>query len=124
MGSGTKTISLTGLSDGIYTAKFADSGGWLVNNRQYDQAGFDASFTFSVDQTAPTISGASTSSTGKYTNVAFTVSANDTGGSGLSALYYKTPGASSYSSVGSSKTFSAGSTNGVYTFYAMDNAGN
>ena len=124
VGSGTKTISLTGLANGTYTASFGASGGWLVNGRQYDQAGFNASFSFSVDCTAPTISGASTSSTGKYTNTSFTVSASDSGGSGLSALYYKTPTSSSYSSVSSSKTFSAGGANGLYTFYAKDGANN
>ena len=124
VGSGTKTISLTGLSNGTYTATFGDSGGWLVNGRQYDQAGFNASFSFSVDCTAPTISGASTSSTGKYTNTSFTVSATDSGGSGLSALYYKTPTSSSYSSVSVSKTFSAGGANGLYAFYAKDGANN
>ena len=124
VGSGTGTFSITGLANGTYTGTFGDSAGWLVNNRQYDQAGFNASFTFSVDQTAPTISGASTSTTGKYTNAAFTVSASDSGGSGLTALYYKSPDSSSYSSVASSKTVAAGSANGLYYFYAKDNAGN
>ena len=124
VGSGTGTFSISGLANGTYTGTFGDSAGWLVNNRQYDQAGFTASFTFSVDATTPTISGASTSTTGKYTNAAFTVSASDSGGSGLAALYYKTPDSSSYSSVASSKTFSAGSTNGLYSFYAKDNAQN
>lgn len=124
VGSGTGTFSISGLANGTYTGTFGDSAGWLVNNRQYDSAGFSASFTFSVDATTPTISGASTSTTGKYTNAAFTVSASDSGGSGLAALYYKTPDSSSYSSVASSKTFSAGSTNGLYSFYAKDNAQN
>lgn len=124
VGSGTGTFTISGLANDTYTASFSASGGWLVNNRQYDQAGFSANFTFTVDCTAPTISGASTSSTGKYTNAAFTVSASDSGGSGLTALYYKTPSSSSYASVASSITFAAGSTNGLYYFYAKDNAGN
>ena len=124
VGSGTGTFSITGLANGTYTGSFGASGGWLVNNRQYDSVGFNATFTFTVDGTSPTVSGASTSSTGKYTNAAFTVSASDSGGSGLSALYYKAPGSSSYSSVASSKTFAAGSTNGLYYFYAKDKAGN
>ena len=124
VGSGTGTFTLTGLANGTYTGSFGDSAGWLVNNRQYDSAGFTATFSFTVDGTAPTVSGASTSSTGKYTNAAFTVSASDSGGSGLNNLYMKTPGSSSYSAVGSSRTVSAGSTNGLYYFYAKDNAGN
>ena len=124
VGSGTGTFSISGLANGTYTGNFGASGGWLVNGRQYDSVGFNASFTFTVDQTAPTISGASTSTTGKYVNTSFTVSASDSGGSGLAALYYKTPGSSSYSSVASSKTITSGSTNGLYYFYAKDNAGN
>ena len=70
------------------------------------------------------MSGASTSTTGKYTNANFTVSSSD-GGSGVQALYMKSPSDSSYSSVGgSSKTIANSSTNGLYSFYAKDNAGN
>ena len=123
VGSGTKKITLTGLSDGTYTANFAANGGWLVNARQYDSAGFNASFPFTVDQSAPTISGASTSSTGKYTNKSTSVSASDSG-SGVSALYVKTPDSNSYSNVGTSTTIANTATNGLYSFYAKDKAGN
>ncbi|MCD7724600.1 MAG: hypothetical protein LUI12_03465 [Clostridiales bacterium] len=82
-------------------------------------------FSFYVDKTAPTISGASTSTTGKYTNSAFTVTATDSGGSGVSSIYMKEPNSSSFNSVGgSSKTVQSGSANGLYSFYAIDNAGN
>lgn len=123
VGSGTKTITLTGLADGKYTASFSASGGWLVNARQYDSAGFNAYFTFTVDSNAPTISGAATSSTGKYTNSSTYVSASDSV-SGVSALYVKAPNSSSYSSVGTSTTISNTATNGLYYFYAKDKAGN
>ena len=123
VGSGTKTITLTGLSDGKYTASFSASGGWLVNARQYDSAGFNAYFTFTVDSNAPTISGAATSSTGKYTNSSSYVSASDSV-SGVSALYVKAPNSSSYSNVGTSTTISNTATNGLYYFYAKDKAGN
>ena len=123
VGSGTKTITLTGLADGKYTASFSASGGWLVNARQYDSAGFNAYFTFTVDSTAPIISGAATSSTGKYTNSSTYVSASDSV-SGVSALYVKVPNSSSYSSVGTSTTISNTATNGLYYFYAKDKAGN
>ncbi len=122
--SGTGKISASGLADGTYTGTFGASGGWLVNNRQYDQAGFNASFTFKIDTSAPSISGASTSTTGKYTNGSFTVSASDTG-SGVQTLYYKTPTDSSYQSTSAtSKTFASGSTSGLYSFYAVDRASN
>lgn len=124
VGSGTGTVTMTGLSDGTYTGTFGASDGWVVNNRRYDQAGFDASFSFKIDSGKPTISGASTSTTGKCTNGSFTVSASDSV-SGIKALYYKEATASSYSSTtSSSKTFSTGLTSGLYSFYAIDNAGN
>ena len=45
--------------------------------------------------------------------------------SGIDKLYWKAPTASIYSSTtATSKTISAGSTNGRYTFYAVDKAGN
>ena len=123
VGSGTKTITLTGLADGKYTASFSASGGWLVNARQYDSAGFNAYFTFTVDSNAPTISGAATSSTGKYTNSSTYVSASDSV-SGVSALYVKSPNSNSYSSAGTSTTIASTATNGLYSFYAKDKAGN
>ncbi|MBQ3505158.1 MAG: hypothetical protein IJA89_00095 [Clostridia bacterium] len=125
VGSGGKSLTLTGLANGSYSVEFYFGGAaWATSARSGVSKSTSATSSFYVDATAPTISGASTSSTGKYTNAAFTVTATDTGGSGIKALYYKTPSASSYSTVASSITFSAGSTNGVYYFYTIDNAGN
>lgn len=79
---------------------------------------------FFIDTFHPTITGASTSTTGKYTNSSFTVSASDRG-SGFSMLYMRAPGSSTFtSSSNSSRTVSSGSANGLYTFYAKDKAGN
>lgn len=120
-----KNYTLSSLSNGTYTFTCSMSGsGWNPNSRAYAWYSMEVTSSFIVDATAPTISGASTSTTGKYTDSAFTVTASDTGGSGLSALYYKSPSSSSYSSVASSKTFASGSTNGLYCFYAKDKAGN
>ena len=125
VGSGGKSLTLTGLANGSYNVELYFGGAaWTVNSRAGMSKYTYATTSFYVDSTAPTISGASTSTTGKYTNAAFTVSASDTGGSGLAALYYKTPDSSSYSTVASSRTFAAGSVNGLYYFYARDNAGN
>ena len=125
VGSGGKSLTLTGLADGTYSVDFYFGGAaWATSGRSGMSKYTSASSSFHVDSTKPTISGASTSTTGKYTNSAFTVSASDSGGSGLTALYYKTPDSSSYSSVASSRTFAAGSVNGLYYFYAKDNAGN
>ncbi len=125
VGSGTGTVTMTGLADGTYTGTFGASGGWLVNNRQYDQKGFDATFTFNIDTVKPTISGASTSTTGKYTNSEFTVTASDSR-SGIAYLYFKTPSSDSYyTTTSNSKTITASTyPSGLYSFYAVDKAGN
>lgn len=91
----------------------------------YTQWGYVVNVTshFRIDTSAPTISGASTSTTGKYTNTAFTVSASDSG-SGVENLYMKAPNQSTYTAVGTSKTISKGSVNGRYEFYAQDRCRN
>lgn len=119
---GTGSLSTT-VSDGKYIIKlshFKESGAgytmWKMS--------VNVSCSFFVDTKAPTISGASTSTTGKYTNAAFTVRASDTG-SGIKALYMEAPGASSYTQLsGTSKTISKGSANGRYAFYAKDKCNN
>lgn len=122
MATGTGSVSAT-LSDGLYkvamTYLLSTGGG----NTQF-RMGFDLYCYFTVDTKAPTLSGASTSKTGKYTNSAFTITATDAT-SGIANLYWKSPTASSYSSITtSSKTISAGNVNGLYSFYAVDKAGN
>lgn len=118
----SKSLSAT-LSDGTYTCSFTGTGqGWTPNARTFCIYRLNCSFTFVVDTTAPTVYGASASTTGKYTNAAFTVSASDN--VSLNNLYMKSPSVSYYTAVGSSRTVTAGSTNGLYSFYAKDNAGN
>lgn len=118
------SLSLSNLSDGTYTMTCKMTGsGWNPNSRAYAYYSMTATSIFVIDSTAPTVSGASTSTTGKYTNSAFTVSASDSV-SGVENLYMKAPNSSSYTAVGTSRTVTAGSTNGLYSFYAKDNAGN
>lgn len=117
----TVTYTLPTLTNGSYTLT-------MTTGQDYSGMIGDAStkvtFNFIVDKNRPTISGASVSTTGKYTNKAFTVTASDLL-SGIDKLYWKAPTASIYSSTtATSKTISAGSTNGRYTFYAVDKAGN
>lgn len=117
----TVTYTLPTLTNGSYTLT-------MTTGQDYSGMIGDAStkvtFNFIVDKNRPTISGASVSTTGKYTNKAFTVTASDLL-SGIDKLYWKAPTASIYSSTTAiSKTISAGSTNGRYTFYAVDKAGN
>ena len=122
----THNCTISSLSTGTYTVEYIGTSSWVEdgNIRDHPRAlKLVATFQFKVDTTKPTISGASTSTTGKYTNSAFTVSVSDSD-SGAGNLYYKTPGSSSYSSVSVSKTFPAGSINGLYTFYGLDKSGN
>lgn len=124
VGSGGKSLTLTGLSDGTYNVSFFFGGGaWATSPRSGTSVSTTATSSFKVDTTPPTITGASTSTTGKCTNTNFTVSASDSF-SGVYNLYMKGPTDSSWLACGSSKTVSAGSTNGLYQFYASDNAGN
>ena len=111
------------LSDGTYKVKF------YINREVKGEAWgstwstwLNVSTYFVVDTTAPTISGASTSKTGKYTSEDFTVRASD-GGSGLDALYMKRPDATGYVSVGESVTITGDDTYGIYEFYAIDKSG-
>lgn len=123
--SSSTTLTLSGLSDGTYYFTSSETGtGWNPNPRAYARYYTNISFSFKVDSTKPTISGASTSTTGKYVKGSFTVYASDSM-SGIKALYYKTPNSSYYQSTTStSKNFPSGSANGLYSFYAVDNAGN
>ena len=119
--SGKGTVSAT-LSNGQYQVTLNHS---KSSGAGYTMWGIDVNVHcyFNVDTTKPTISGGSTSTTGKYTNTAFTVSASDSG-SGVEGLYMRTPSSSTYTRVGTSKTVTASSTNGRYYFYAKDKAGN
>lgn len=119
-----KNYTLSNLSDGTYNFTCSLRGaGWNPNARAYAWYSMDVSSSFVVDTTAPTINGASTSSTGKYTNASTYISVSDSG-SGAEALYMKAPGNGYYSNVGTSTTVSSTATNGLYYFYAKDKAGN
>lgn len=119
-----KLLRLTDLSDGLYNVEFFFGfGAWATSGRSGVSVNVSGSSSFRVDCTAPTISGASISTTGKATNSAFTVYASDNF-SGVENLYMKGPTDSGFMACGSSKTVSSGSVNGLYQFYAKDNAGN
>ena len=124
VGSGSKKATASGLTEGTYTVKISGSGGGTINSRAGWGANFSGNFEFKIDGSAPTISGASTSTTGKYVNNTFTVTASDSA-SGVKAIYMKAPNNTTFYSVGTtSATVNKGSANGRYTFYAEDNAGN
>ena len=124
IGIGSGSLTLSGLSDGLYTVTFGfGSGAWATSARSGMGVTCTGSSSFYVDCNAPTISGASTSTTGKVVNSAFTVSASDSG-SGVENLYIKGPNDSGFMACGSYKTVATGSVNGLYQFYAKDRAGN
>ena len=117
------SFSLSNLADGTYTVTSSFSAGWATSPRSGISKSYSFTFQFKIDSTAPTMNNVSTSSTGKYANSSTYVSASDSG-SGVSALYVKSPNSNSYSSVGTSTTIASTATNGLYSFYAKDKAGN
>lgn len=125
MGSSNNgTLTLNNLADGRYYMTGTMSGyGWNPNPRSAARYSMSVSSRFIVDCSVPTISGASTSQTGMFTNSTFTVNASDSV-SGVENLYMKSPNSSSYTAVGTSRTVMARSTNGLYSFYAKDKANN
>ncbi len=120
--NGEDTLLFSGtLSDGPYKITY------LSHHEEnflfvYWSSDYHYSFEFTVDRTPPTITGASTST--KYTNTGFTVSASDAT-SGVKTFWYAEPGDEYYKAASSnSVTIPAGSAEGYYHFYATDNAGN
>ena len=97
--SSSRTLYASSLADGLYTVTYIGGTEWKVSSpiRDHPRAvKIEASFQFRVDATKPTLSGASISTTGKYINKAFTVTASD-GGSGVDKIYWMAPGAGAYS---------------------------
>ena len=117
------SFSLSNLADGTYTVTSSFSAGWATSPRSGISKSYSFTFQFKIDSTAPTMNNVSTSSTGKYTNSSTYVSASDSM-SGVECIYMKKPGSSSYGNMGTSTTVSSSGTNGLYSFYAKDKAGN
>ncbi|MBR1676621.1 MAG: hypothetical protein IJ706_04845 [Clostridia bacterium] len=124
--SSATSVTAYNLTDGIYYMTYTGGSEWHedTNIRRHPFATtITATTNFRVDLTAPTISGAALTTTGKVVNSAFTVVATDSG-LGVDSMYMKGPNDSGWMSCGSSKTVAAGSTNGLYQFYAKDLGGN
>ena len=104
-----------------YTVLNSAIEGWY-EFRALDKAGNQsATVKRCYDKTAPTVS--CEIANGGYTNRAFTISVSDT--YATDKLYYKVPGASSFTAEAiTSKTIDANSGDGLYSFYAVDKAGN
>ncbi len=123
--TGSKTIQLTGLTQG-QTYKVAYFGFGLpgpgTTTTTYT---LDANFTFKLDLTAPTMTGCSTSMWSVTSNKTVSVHATDAL-SGIKNIYRKGPDDSEFwvSSTVGTDTIEAGSTPGLYSFYAEDYAGN
>ena len=116
------------LPSGEYTIKVTYSYFWAYADSSTSVAIVKTTATMSsslsIDTTKPTITMAKKSggslSNGSYSNEAVTVTASDTN---FGWIYYKTPGGTSYSKYGA-KTYTTGTTNGWYYFYADDYNGN
>lgn len=119
------TLYSGNLEDGSYYLNFVWSvEDFMTTQPNYTQSygTFECTYSFVVDGHAPTITGATTNKDDAYTNRSFTVTAIDTG-SGVKNLYMKSPTATSFSVCTNPITIS-NETNGLYSFYAMDNSGN
>ena len=90
-----------------------------------DKSGNQSSIvSITLDKTAPTgtlYGGTTTKSTGSYTNASYVKYVASDSLSGVSACYVKMPGASSYTSYSSGTQLA---TQGTYSFYCVDKAGN
>ncbi len=123
--TGSKTIQLTGLSQG-QKYKVAYFGFGLGNpGSTITTYTLDADFTFQLDLAAPTMSGCSTSMWSVTSTKTVSVYASDSL-SGVKNIYGKGPNDSEYSvfSTVGTATIEAGSDPGLYSFYATDYAGN
>ncbi len=134
-GSGSTETSVkytfSGLTDGQYTIQFTKDE-YYINSTSLGgtSEGYKgeatAKFVFSVDTTAPVITGASLGeSTPLYVNSDFTVSVSDAT-SGAYQLGYQTPKGSTFTwGTIMSRSFTISSSGeGLYKFAAKDNAGN
>lgn len=120
-GGASRTLYSGSLPDGSYTINVI---AWYKTKVLFIETLHEYSyyFDFVLDKTAPTISGASTSV--RYTNSSFTVSASDAT-SGIKTFWYAKPGDQYFKAAPSNSiTIPQGSAAGYYHFYATDNAGN
>lgn len=124
--SRTKSVNynLPILGSGSYTLTIKVFSQLVESGSETDRKQSSVDVRFSVDMSAPTISGATALETGLYTNKEFTVTAKDSI-SGVNSFYVSEPDATTYERVsGSSVTIPLGSKNGLYRFMASDVAGN
>lgn len=118
------TLYSGNLQDGSYYINLV----WYVEDYMTSQPNYtkttgtySITYSFVVDGNAPTITGASTS-TKYYKNDDFIVSASDSG-SGVASLYVKAPNTNTFIETSNPIAIENGK-DGLYTFYAVDNAGN
>lgn len=121
--SKNKYLNALSLAEDNYSVKIICNGpGIYLNNREYYYYETICIFNFSIDITKPIINGASKSMNGKYVKNKINVSGDDYE-SGLDNIYMLEPGGTSYKLMGNSINFSS-SLNGLFSFYAVDKAGN
>lgn len=126
--SGIKNIYVKKPSSSSYVAY--TSGTQLTAEGTYyfyctDNAGNTSStVNISLDKTAPTgtlYGGTSTKTSGSHTNASYVKYISSDSGSGIANVYVKMPGSSYYTSYSSGTQLA---TEGTYSFYCVDKAGN
>lgn len=121
--TGGSWTNLMYLEDDTYSVTIKCSGtGNNVSGRIYETYYTLCNFTFTIDTTPPTITGASLNMSGKYIKGSFSITGVDES-SGINKIYMMEPGQASYQEITSGSSLSS-SKNGLIMFYATDNAGN
>lgn len=121
--SGSKSLTFSNLKEGTYDVRLKMLGLGVGTGTETITYMAECEAAFTIDKTAPKITGADLSQTGKHTDKPFTVIASDTG-SGVKGLYMKSPDKTGYVTCGKSATIDTGSKAGLYSFYAIDNLQN
>lgn len=116
--------SYSSTSNKTYTT--ATTNGWYYFYAENSYGAVTDTYSVYYDNTPPTgtiRSNGMTVADGGYVSKSFSYSATDNG-SGIDRLYYKTPVNGTYVLYNSGTTIPANSGDGLYSFYAIDKAGN
>lgn len=115
-------LEVSDLIDQVYICNIECTGNGTLEGYNILKYVTTITFTITIDTVKPIIEGASTSMSGKYTNKAFTIDATDDI-SGIDEIYMILPGGSTSIKLSENNEI-RNMTNGLYTFFAKDNAGN
>ncbi len=123
--SSSKTITLSGLSDGRYDVSVsAYNIGWTASAREYRSYKTTCSFSFMVDTSAPKgtlYGGTSVVTNGGSTKASYVKFSASDSGAGIKTCYVQKPGKSYYEAYTSNSQLTE---EGKFSFYCVDNANN